>query len=430
MFEKEVGNGVTVCGNLVLDSLVAKSNNTIDLHGDLQMQNDMIVRGNVQIQGSKLNVDNICEFTPGNGVCIGPDPGTAAVATTLNPDATQEGSVTGDAIWQSFVITDTITVGIVNAQVARLMGFTNASMEARIYQGVGTGGTLLGNVLLANYNGGDIDFSALNLELTPGNYTLQLDYPINNLNNYVWLGHAKLPGEPIGSSSLLTLHLTINVFTNGGLKVTATNTCVENTLKLQFLDPNCHVEFVSANIDSTLGEDCAGRLELEVTCFNTEQIVDVCTNQVVDVQTSNTFQRFISFDTGVCARAEIERSNVLVVEPGVTQMMFENEVLDTNGLWDISDAGNIQITGNGSYILTADVTWEGGVTGNYRGLHIVGGGSSSINRFPPVSGGANTIQNVSTVKSLTVGDVVQVLVEHDATANVNIADARFTIAII
>lgn len=232
----------TLCGNLLLvEELCEKTANAgILVNCNVCVAQTLkapLVEGNVELFGNlkitdALYVDRILECTPGNGVCIGLQNGEAGlVASTVVTDAlcnpVIDASFSGDAAWQSFEITNgggPITT--LYLDMTRNFGFANTPMEAKIYNGVGTGGALLANVTEPSYNGGAFDFSSANLNLVNGFYTLQMDYPPNNLDNYTWHGRTSQPGDPMSSISDTTLNLSVFTITEAGVKVFPNNAII------------------------------------------------------------------------------------------------------------------------------------------------------------------------------------------------------------
>lgn len=277
-----VNNNLIVKGNASINNLLVP-----DIIGNLngekvftgilcerQVDQGISVVGNMSLQDSlsvcgELAVDLIVEKTPGNGVCIGKELGEQIIFTTVVvTEGIESASVTGDAVWQSFEIKNTIILSKINVEMTRTVGFINAAMEARIFKGISTNmSNLVATIQVGAYSGGDIDFSSLNLVLEPGIYTLQMDYPFSppvNPTNYIWTGHKKINGEYTSSLSNTTLHMTIFTFSNGGIKVGPFQTCVKNILKLEFPQSNCTMQFVGLNPNDGLFSN--GFMQIVLTC--------------------------------------------------------------------------------------------------------------------------------------------------------------------
>lgn len=369
--EKELDHGVTVCNN-------------------------MTVQGNVKIAGSRLNVDQIMECTTANGVCIGPLGGFQTIATTIVDG--ELGSVTGDAVWQCFEVLVEATLTKIDVQMCRLPGFANTPMKAIIYQGCGTGGMLIGQVCSPSYNGGIIDFSFLGLALTPGLYTLQMDYPPNNLSNYQWIGHETILGEPSGGASNLTLHLEICTLTNGGVKVNAFNTCVKNILKLEFPSANCQVEFTDANIAG--GECDQGYLQLQVQCDGNSQTKTIS----FDASPPHSFKLL---NTANIFPSDIADGNVI---------SWQDEQYNYGNLFDSSASQEyVTIQKDGVYQLETEASWcQNGMGYRFIELQLRGNGQVNWDRTCALDSrnaitGKITSQNASCVLDLRTGDALRMV---------------------
>jgi hypothetical protein len=247
-FQDQVRIGSAIYDQIITSNVLA---NTICSMNDI-----FVVQGNTAIdakplrdeanvcQPSQLYVDRITERNFAKGLCLGYPKGGVQFFTNLTSDTSN--NVMGDALWQSFQVPFDLVLSSLKPQIIRAAGFENTPMEAQIFEGIGTGGNLVGSVIIPSYNGGSIDFSALNLELleSVGNYTLLLDFPVTNLSNYLWLGHEKQPGESDGADSLATLHIEAFLQSNGVVKINPMETCIENKLKLEFEE--CDLTFNSS----------------------------------------------------------------------------------------------------------------------------------------------------------------------------------------
>lgn len=354
---------VYVSGNLSVDGNVCAESTQANyisakplMNGLVQAQDKFTVMktnaniaGNLNIAGSKLLVDNIKEFNSMNGVCIGPIGGIQTISTTfpMPGQDTIPAFVTGDAAWQSFqILNQTVKLEKITVDMFRINGFGGTSMEAKIYQGVDNLGLFLGSVTVPVYNGGDIDFSFLDLMLLPGSYTLQMDYPLNNQSTYTWVGHESLLEEPVGSVSNTTLHLRVCTRAIGGVKVTPCFTCVDNILKLEFPfgEGNVkNVEFIGANISQDTGLYKNGTLDFLVTCGANANA------KVTHISFANRDDGGYIFPCGLivgedlCGSANLNANNIQILG-NITSNKFVGDVLG-NICSDTIVTGNITVNG-------------------------------------------------------------------------------------
>lgn len=308
--ERNVNLGSFCASSISTNYISAKPPTGNNAQHNIVFKDNLDIWGNVHIGGSKLFVDQIMEFTPVHGVCIGSNAGDCVLFGTTNPghlptmgDQTQTvgddcacGIVDdlvpfGDRMWQSFRVKIECPLRKINADIVRAPGFENKPMGIKLYKGIGIGNgssTLLGSVFECNYNFGQTtDVSSLGVVLDPEcDYTILFDYPIGNPKNYLWKGHKSGDGDPKSSRPGVTFHLDLFTISDGGLKVGVVNTCVENRLKLNFPDANCEIQFMDVEPLNPLDffvDSCGkivqnqnglygnGLIELKITCDGQEQ---------------------------------------------------------------------------------------------------------------------------------------------------------------
>lgn len=390
---------------LVIDGTVQMTQN-LDIDGDLTIgnfcvdsfitnaiapknpNNKLVIAGNLAIDGAPrqgacpgdpprktcglLCVDQIKEQNIGKGVCVGYPKGKFVLATTLTTNV--QNNVTGDALWQSFYVPYESRLCIIEPFIVRSKGFEMAPMTALVYKGIGGfTANLIGSVTVSNYSTGNIDMSDLELDLTPGDYTLLLDFPTNNLSNYMWLGHEKQLGEPVGVDSDATLHLKVYGQSKGQLKVQPCFTRVENLLQLELPDEStitntglCAATVISVDPTTNAGIFGNGLITLDLECGG------------------NIERKTLSFDN--------------CINGGVT-LLIDKDVFVNGNLTSLSQetlfGNNIQVSGNAEIDQT-----------------LIVGGTSTLNRDVQINAnltvGGNlemSCQTISNVSGIEVGNI-------------------------
>lgn len=372
----DVGNLVVpqLTGNIVSDKIITSNICESQVDNGIKVVGNMHTHGNSTVCG-EMAVDLIVEKTMTNKVCIGKELGQTIVACTFS-DATEPQTAVGDSVWQSFEIQDVLFLSKINIEMERTDDFIGDAIQCRIFNGVSTHLVdLLGSIQVNSYNGGDIDFSSLGLVLTPGAYTVQMDYPYSqplNPINYIWYGHTRIewePQEPPSSVSNTTLHLTIYTLDNGGIKVGPYRTCVFDFLKLEFPDANCDMQIV--NLDPENGRQpylqSNGFIDIITNCDGNIDDRTLSFDDQFDFSNMNTFDnvcaniiRTDEFSSKSNAMTITINSNIyindtIVVGGCVCANILQTDFINSKGNTGNGNVSIIEINGNNEINIISNV---------------------------------------------------------------------------